>query len=203
MFSSTLYHSFAASCSKIPASSINSTKGCELPSIIGISGPLISIWQLSTPIPTRAASTCSTVLTFPPLDSNVVPLLVSVTKSQSALMVGCAGRSMRLNCSPNPGLAGFSVRSATIPVCKPVPEIVAAPFRVCCLSGLKFGFIDGLLAGKDNVSSQSQGSNQRVGHMFNGQILFHDLFDMSKPAISCHSFYHHAERLADIVVIKT
>src|ERR1700722_12187566 len=81
-----LYHAFAASCSTTPASSIISTKGCELPSMMGISGALISIRQLSIPMPTNAARTCSTVQTFALLSSNVVPREVSVTKSQSALI---------------------------------------------------------------------------------------------------------------------
>src|SRR5215472_1761012 len=63
MFVSMVYQALVASCSATPASSMISTKGCELPSMIGTSGPLISMRQLSTPIPTRPANMCSTVLT--------------------------------------------------------------------------------------------------------------------------------------------
>ena len=90
-----VYQAFAASCSNTPAFSIISTKGSLLPSIIGISGPLISIKQLSTPMPTKAAKICSTVLTLASPCSNVVPRLVSVTKSQSALIIGIRAKSIR------------------------------------------------------------------------------------------------------------
>ena len=71
-----------------------SIKGAELPSIIGISGPLTCIKQLSTPKPTKAASICSTVLILASPTCKVVPLLVSVTRSQSALIMGWLGKSV-------------------------------------------------------------------------------------------------------------
>ena len=149
-----VYQCFAASCSAMPAFSMTSTKGWELPSMIGISGPLISMRQLSTPIPTNAARTCSTVLTFTPLSSSVVPLEVSVTRSQSALITGSPGKSTRLNWKPNPALAGCSTMSTKMPVCKPVPEMLIEVLSVCCLSGLNFKLIRLKLAAKINHFSQ-------------------------------------------------
>ena len=144
----------------MPAFSINSTKGAELPSIMGISGPVTSIKQLSIPNPTNAANTCSTVLIFAPLDSRVVPRLVSVTRSQSALITGCSGKSVLLNCNPNPGLAGCRVRSAKMPVCSPVPEMVTGLPMVCCLSGLKGVAMSGFWCRKDNKC----GRDRKLGY---------------------------------------
>ena len=98
MGSSSEYHIFSASCSATPTASINSVKGLLLPSIIGISGPLTSIRQLSIPIPTSAANICSTVEIFTSPFSKVVPRLVSVTRSQSALIAAVLlGKSVLLN----------------------------------------------------------------------------------------------------------
>ena len=88
-----LYHAFAASCSSTPTFSTASMNSAELPSMIGISGPFNSIKRLSTPKPTKAARMCSTVLTLASPTCKVVPRLVSVTKSQSALIKGWFGKS--------------------------------------------------------------------------------------------------------------
>src|SRR5258708_1740291 len=45
----------------MPTCSIAATKGAALPSMIGTSGPSISMTALSTPSPDSAASTCSAV----------------------------------------------------------------------------------------------------------------------------------------------
>ncbi len=55
-----------ASCATIPAQSIRNTKGSELPSMMGSSGPLTSTTTLSRPLPAKAAIRCSTVDTVVP-----------------------------------------------------------------------------------------------------------------------------------------
>ena len=55
-----------ASCSRTPAHSTRKTKGAELPSITGTSGPSISTRALSMPHPAKAAIKCSTVATRAP-----------------------------------------------------------------------------------------------------------------------------------------
>jgi hypothetical protein len=64
----------------MPACSMAATKAAALPSMIGTSGPSISIKALSTPRPERAASTCSAVEHSGPWASpNTVANSVAVT----------------------------------------------------------------------------------------------------------------------------
>ena len=67
-------------CSTTSALSIKDTNGAALPSMIGTSGPSISIRALSMAHPERAAIRCSTVPTVTPSElPTVVHMVVSTT----------------------------------------------------------------------------------------------------------------------------
>ena len=69
----------------MPAWSIAAMKAAALPSMIGTSGPSISMVALSTPMPRSAASTCSAVETSGPLRSpRTVAKSVAITCSAVA-----------------------------------------------------------------------------------------------------------------------
>ena len=80
----TFINFFKASWSSRPADCIKKTKGLELPSIIGTSGPSTLIKQLSTPSPAIADKRCSIVDIFTPFLTNAVERLVSPTFSAIA-----------------------------------------------------------------------------------------------------------------------
>ena len=83
------------------------------------------------PNPTQAANACSMVLTFAPLNSNVVPRSVSVAQCASAGIVGSFFKSIRLNTKPVFTYAGLNVKVQCIPVCSPSPSILTSSLIVC------------------------------------------------------------------------
>ena len=109
-------------CTWTPASLIMQMKGAAEPSRTGISGPSTSTRQLSIPIPTSAAITCSTVETRAAPTPTVVLSLVSTT---FPLVAGISTpRSMRTNATPASAGAGASVNVTGWPECRPIPVAV-------------------------------------------------------------------------------
>ena len=121
------------SCSTTPAHSIRNTNGAALPSMIGISGPLISTIALSTAQPDSAAIRCSMVPTLTPSALPIVVLRwVSTTLSQRArISAPLAAASVRRNTMPVSGAAGHKVMVTLMPECNPVPVQLIAFLSVC------------------------------------------------------------------------
>ena len=95
------------------------TNGAAEPSTIGISGPSTSTRQLSIPMPSSAASTCSTVEMRAVPTPTLVESIVSTTRSLRAGI--STPRSMRTNVMPASAGAGASVRVAGLPEWRPTP----------------------------------------------------------------------------------
>src|SRR5699024_9822841 len=109
-------------------------KGCELPSITGISGASTSIKRLSMPKPAKAADKCSMVETRTPSSlTKAVHSMVSLTNAASALMSTVGVRSVRRNTIPVFAGAGTKVICTLCPECKPIPVACTVFFNVRCL----------------------------------------------------------------------
>ena len=111
IISSTTKTSCFSFCSSRPADFIASIKYFEEPSIIGISVPLISMRQLLTDMPTKAASKCSQVWISTPSFSRVVPLSVFETKFEIAGISIKGSKSVLRKTKPELGGAGFKFSS--------------------------------------------------------------------------------------------
>ena len=120
-----------AACPTMPARSMRATKGAALPSMIGTSGPVMSITALSMAQPRRAAIRCSTVLTVAPSSlPTVVDIRVSTTRSQVAGITEPPAMSVRRNTIPLPASPGRSVIDTMSPQCRAMPVHSTGPLRV-------------------------------------------------------------------------
>src|SRR5262245_18385484 len=108
------------------------TKPCAEPSSPGGSTASISTRQLSTRSPARAASTCSTRVTWTGACPSVVRRRVSTTWSASAASRGAPGRSTRAKTAPLDGEAGTKRSRTLAPVRNPTPQTSTALPRIRC-----------------------------------------------------------------------
>ena len=108
--------------------------GPALPSMIGTSGPAMSMRRLSMPRPHSADIRCSTVDTLASPRFNVDESRVSpISPARAGISTG-ATRSVRRNTIPLSTGAGASMSSTRAPVCKPTPVVEIALRSVRCFN---------------------------------------------------------------------
>src|SRR6185312_14569664 len=113
------------------------TKAAALPSMIGTSGPSISMMALSTPRPRSAASRCSAVEQSGPLASpRTVANSVAVTARTSARISRAIEPSpaTRWKTMPASSSAGCMVSVTARPECTPMPDMATWSRNVVCLA---------------------------------------------------------------------
>ena len=116
----------------IPADCIKKTKGPALPSMIGISGPLTLIMQLSTPNPAMADRRCSMVAILDPSLYKVVDSVVSPTCSNMAGISTFGSRSDLMKLIPESAGAGSNSKITFLPLCSPTPMALMGLVMVLC-----------------------------------------------------------------------
>ena len=130
----TLMNFFSASWSSSPADWIKKTKGLELPSIIGTSGPSTLIRQLSTPSPAIAESKCSIVEILTPSFTNAVDRLVSPTFSAIAGITRFSSTSVLIKLMPVFTSDGINSMFIFLPVWRPIPTAFIEFLSVLCFN---------------------------------------------------------------------
>ena len=113
-----------------PACCSASINGAALPSMIGGSGPSISIRRSSISRPPTAASTCSTVWSAASPVPSWVRRSASTATSTCAGMGAVPGRSTRRKTIPVPEGAGLKTSRQGRPKCSPTPSTARSPAMV-------------------------------------------------------------------------
>ena len=133
-----LYHTLAASCSTTPLLQWSPQRDGNFRQWLVFRGHLLLSGNYQYPIPTNAASTCSTVLTLAPFDSRWCRGFTSGYKITISFDNRLGGQINALKLETKPEQPAWG-RSAITPVCGPVPDILTGPWLYICLSGLKPG----------------------------------------------------------------